>query len=49
MSSIDKTNHYLKSMPAETEAINIFRIRGNYYLGYYSPKEKTFFVREMEK
>jgi hypothetical protein len=49
VSTVDKINHYLKTMPAETEATNIFRINDNYYLGYYSPKEKAFFVKEMEK
>lgn len=49
ISTVDKINLYIKSMPVETEATNIFRINGHYYLGYYSPKEKTFFVKEMEK
>jgi hypothetical protein len=49
LSTVDKINDYLKSMPAETEAIKIFTINNNYYLGYFSPKEKTFYIKEMEK
>jgi hypothetical protein len=49
VSTVDKMNHYLKSMPTETEATNIFKISGHYYLSYYSPKEKAFFVKEMER
>jgi hypothetical protein len=36
-------------MPAETEAINTFRKTNKYYLSYYRPKEKTFFIKDMEK
>lgn len=49
MSTVDKINNYLKSMPAETEAINVFTINDNYYLSYYSPKERSFFIKAMEK
>lgn len=49
MSTVDKINNYLKAMPSETEATNIFTINGNYYLSYYLPKEKSFIIKEMEK
>ena len=47
--TVDKINDYLKSMPKEIEAIKIFTINNNYYLSYYSPKEKAFYIKEMEK
>jgi len=49
LSTVDKINDYLKSIPAETEAIKVFTINDTYYLSYYSPREKTFFIKEMEK
>jgi hypothetical protein len=49
LSTIDKINHFLKSLPAETQAINTFITNNNYYLGYYLPKEKSYVIKEMEK
>jgi hypothetical protein len=49
LSTVDKINRFLNSMPAETEAIKVFTVNDNYYLGYYSPKEKAYFIKEMEK
>jgi hypothetical protein len=48
LSTLDKINLFLKSMPEAMEAINIFRSSNKYYLTYYSPKEQTFFVKQME-
>ncbi|WP_207515999.1 hypothetical protein [Longitalea luteola] len=49
LSNIDRINHYLKTLPEEAQAINTFKINKNDYFGYYSPKERTYFVKEMEK
>ena len=49
LSTIEKINNCLKSLPGEIQAINTFRISNKYYLSYYSPTERTFFVKEMEK
>jgi hypothetical protein len=48
LAMIDKINDYLKSMPVETEAIKVFTINDNYYLSYYSPEERAFYIKKME-
>lgn len=49
LSTIDKINHFLKSLPEGTQAMNTFFINNNYYVSYYLPKEKSFIVKQMEK